>query len=237
MHVAGSMVSTGRSIEQVRLCEEGRTKRRTVADALEVVRQEGGGDQIVSACIRIFVMEFPSKELIALVDVVFPELGRRVSLPASSRFSARPDTRPERQEFPISCLGDAVVKADGSVVLSNGTCLRAVEVIPTNLFNQPSALDEKILCCVIALTKANCIRNLRDEVPEYYRDQIPDWWVLDHTLVRMIKAPQLKVIRGYIADNCSDLQVSLQKISDTLKKFEIRIPRRRPRAKPAAATI
>ena len=82
----------------------------------------------------------------------------------------------------------------------------------------------------------DCFRNLRDHLPERYREQIPDWWVLDYGRVCKIQAPPLKVIRGYIADKDPDLKVSLQKISDALKMFGIRIPRRR-RAKIAAAII
>lgn len=221
---------------QVRLREEERMSRRTVADALEVVREERRGKQVASGRFDIAMIELPSKERTALVDVVFPELGCRVSLPTSARFSARPETKPGRQEFDISRLQDAAVTSDGSVVLSDGTHMRAVEVIPTHLPYHPSELDERILGAVIVMTKADCFRNLRDDVPERYRDQIPDWWVLDHGRVPTIQAPPLKVIRGHIADKDPGLKVSFQKISDALKMFGIRIPRRR-RAKMTAATI
>ena len=221
---------------RVRLREEERMSRRTVADALEVVREERRGEQVASGRFDIAVIELPSKERTALVDVVFPELGCRVSLPTSARFSARPQTKPGRREFDISRLRDASVTSDGSVMLSDGTRLHAVEVIPTHLPYHPSELDERILGAVIVMTKADCFRNLRDDVPERYRDHIPDWWVLDHGRVAKIQAPPLKVIQGHIADNDPDLKVSLQKISDALKMFGIRIPRRR-RAKLAAAAI
>ena len=221
---------------QVRLREEVRMSRRTVADAFEIVREERRGEQVASGRFDIAMIELPSKERTALVDVVFPELGCRVSLPTSARFSARPQTKPGRREFDVSRLRDASVTSDGSVMLSDGTRLHAVEVIPTHLPYHPSELDERILGAVIVMTKADCFRNLRDDVPERYRDQIPDWWVLDYGRVPKIQAPPLKVIQGYIADKDPDLKVSLQKISDALKMFGIRIPRRR-RAKMAAAAI
>ena len=210
--------------------------RRTVADALEVVREERRGEQVASGRFDIAMIELPSKERTALVDVVFPELGCRVSLPTSARFSARPQTKPGRREFDISRLRDASVTSDGSVMLSDGTRLHAVEVIPTHLPYHPSELDERILGAVIGMTKADCFRNLRDDLPQRYRDQVPDWWVLDYGRLHTIKAPQLKSIQGYIADKYPDLKVSLQKISDALKMFGIRVPRRR-RTKMAAATI
>ena len=222
---------------QGRLREEERMSRRTVADALEVVRNERPGEQVVvSGRVDIAMIELPSKERTALIDVVFPELDCRVSLPTSAWFSARPETKRGRQEFDVSRLQDAVVTADGVVILSDGTPLRAVEVVPTHLPYHPSELDERILRAVIAMTKADCFRNLRDDLPQRYRDQVPDWWVLDYGRLHTIKAPQLKAIQGYIEDKYPDLKVSLQKISDALKMFGIRIPRRR-RIKMAAATI
>src|SRR4249920_92589 len=98
---------------QVRLREEERMSRRTVADALEVVREERRGEQVASGRFDIAMIELPSKERTALADVVFPELGCRVSLPTSARFSARPETKPGRQEFDIFRLRNAVVTSDG----------------------------------------------------------------------------------------------------------------------------
>ena len=86
------------------------------------------------------------------------------------------------------------------------------------------------------MTKADCFRNLRDDLPQSHRDQTPDLWVLDYDRLHTINAPPLKVIRGYIADSDPALKVSLQKISDALRTFGIRIPRRRC-AKMPAATI
>ena len=44
------------------------------------------------------------------------------------------------------------------VLLSDGTRMHAVEVIPTHLPYHPSELDERILGTVIAMTKADCFR-------------------------------------------------------------------------------
>ncbi len=81
-----------------------------VSDALEVVTEERRGEQVASGRFDIAMIELPSKERTALVDVVFPELGCRVSLPTSARFSARRQTKPGRQEFDISRLRDAACK-------------------------------------------------------------------------------------------------------------------------------
>ena len=218
----------------VRLQKERRTSRRTIADALEVVAQEFGLDDIGPARVRIGPLQLPSGQCTALIDVVFADLSCGVSLPTSSRFKAR-GTNARQQEFEISRLDRAEVCPDGSVLLADGTRWRAVEVVPTLLPYKLSKLDEKILGYVISLTKAYyCYRSLREDLPEHLREMVPDIRVLDFGRVRMIEAPQLKMIRGYISDKDPDLRVSNQKIADALAMFGIRVPRfRRPRT-PAA---
>jgi hypothetical protein len=121
-------------------------------------------------------------------------------------------------------------------LLSDGIRLHAVEVTPTLLPYEPSEREERILRQVISLTKsAYCYRNFREDLPEHLQDQVPDLWVLDYSRVRMIEAPLLKVIRGYIEDNDPELKVSNQKIADALAKFGVRVPRRRPRTASALA--
>ena len=216
----------------VRLQEQRRTSRRTIADALEVVRQEFGLDDIGPAHVRIGPLRLPSGQCTALVDVVFSDLGCGVSLPTSSRFKARGGTSSRQQEFEIFRLDGAEICPDGSVLLADRTGWCAVEVVPTLLPYKLSKLDRKILGYVISLTKADyCYRSLREGLPEHLQQMVPDIRVLDFSRVRMIKAPPLKVIRGYISDRDPDLRVSNQKIADALAMFGVRVPRlRRPRA-------
>jgi hypothetical protein len=133
----------------VRLQEERRTSRRTVADALDVVGQDLAPNEVLRAQIRIGPLRLPSGKCTALVDVVFPDLGYIVSLPTSARFRALSDTSSRHQLFEIFRLDGAEVCADGSVRLADGTQLRAVEVIPTHLPYKPSKLEERILQHVI----------------------------------------------------------------------------------------
>ena len=135
--------------QYVALDQDGRTKRRTVADALEVVRQRLGVVEITRAEIRLAPFALPWGGSTAAVVVLFPDLGCYVSLPASARFGARTDTSPQRQAFEIALLEGAEICSDGSVLLKDGSRLRAVEVEPTGL-HRPSALDERILGHVIA---------------------------------------------------------------------------------------
>ena len=221
--------TAGVSETSVRLREEHRTGRRTVADAIEVVGELLGPDDIGSPYIQVGEFELPSGQTLALVDVVFPEFDCRVSLPTSFRFKARSATNACQEEFEISRLDRAQVCPDGSVLLVDGTELRAVEVIPAALPLQPSKLDMIILGYLVSLTKSfNCCRSLREGVPEHLREMVPDICMPDFSRLREIKAPFLKQIRGHIVDKNPDLSVSNQKIADTLAVAGIRIPRRRP---------
>jgi hypothetical protein len=213
----------------VRLQEERRTRRRTVADALDVICQAFGIAEIPDAQIQLGPLRLPSGKLTALVDVVFPDLGCRVSLPTSARFKALTDASSQRQVFEIFLLDQAEVYSDGSLLL-DGTRLRAVEVIPTYLPYEPSELEERILRHVIVRTNSyHCYRSVREDVPEHLRDQIPDVRALDYARVRTIQTPPLKAIQSYIEVHDPKLKVSNQKIADALAAFGVRVPWRRPR--------
>jgi hypothetical protein len=213
------------------LSEDGRFKRRTIADAIEVVRQMLGVSENVRGQIRIAPFALPSGECTAAVAVLFPDFSCYVSLPAAARFMACAELHLQRQTFEITDLDNAEMCLDGSVKLADGSRLRAVEVIATHLPYHPSKLDERILRHVISLTKSDhCYRSIREGMPENQQQHVPDLRVLDYARVRSIQAPPLKVIQGYIAKNDPELKVSNQKIADALAMCGVRIPRRRPRA-------
>ena len=179
------------------LGEDGRTRRRTIGDALEVVRQQLGLDEIERAEIKIGqLFQLPYGECTAIVVVAFPDLACYVSLPSAGRFSALPETGSQRKMFEISRLDEARVCPDGSVVLGDGSRLRAVEVLPTHLKYHLSALEEHIFGHVIAITKASCFRSIRELLPEHLRDRVPDFLVPDYSNLRTIQVPPLKVISG-----------------------------------------
>jgi hypothetical protein len=219
--------------------EEGdRDKRRTIADTLEVVRQKLGVNDIAHGQIKTASFALPSGECTAAVVVLFPDLGCRVSLPTAARFKARTGTNSQRQDFDIALLDNAAVCPDGSVQLADGTRLCAVEVVPTHMPYKPSPLDERILHHVIVLTESyHCYRSMGEGLPEDLQHLLPDLRALDYGRVRTIKAPPLKVIQGYIADNDPELEVSNQKIADALAICGVRIPKRRRRRASPAITI
>jgi hypothetical protein len=210
------------------LQEDGRGRRRTVADAFEVVQQTLGIGEVARAQIMLGPFPLPWGGSTAAVAVLFPDLDCYVSLPASASFSARTDTGSQRREFDIALLGGAEACSDGSVLLIDGSRLRAVEVMPTHL-RTPSALDNRILRHVIALTKSYWYRNMREELPEHLRHGVPDFYMLDYGRVSAIDPPPLKVVRAYIEAHDPELQVSNQTIASALATWGVRVPRRRPR--------
>jgi hypothetical protein len=162
------------------LKEDSRDKRRTVADALEVLRQERGVDEISSAEIKVGPFELPSGEATAVVAVVCPDLDCFVSLPASGWFTAKFESSSQRQRCEISCLHGAKVGPDGSVVLTDRRRLRGVEVVPTPMPYELSQVEQRILSNVIRFTESyGCCRNLRDGLPQHLQIGVPDLLVLD----------------------------------------------------------
>jgi len=224
----------------VRLEEEGRADRRTVADALEVVLSTLGPDVILRGYIKLRGLKLPSGKATAVVAIVFYDFGCVVSLPTSDRFRARAESNSRYAEFDISNLDGAEVNPDGSVLLIDGTCLHAVEVLPTLLPHSPSELEWRIVRNAMPFINRHprCYRSMREGLPKDLQDQIPDVRVLDCSRIRNLRVfkgaargrrPLLKQIRAYIEDRDPQLAVSDQKIADALVKFGIRVPGRRPR--------
>jgi hypothetical protein len=84
----------------VALEEHHRAKRRTVADALEVVHEKLGVYEITRAEIKIHHLQLPSGE--CTVAVFFADLGCHVSLPTSARFRG---LRGTTSTSCLKCLG------------------------------------------------------------------------------------------------------------------------------------
>jgi hypothetical protein len=221
------------------LKEDSRDQRRTVADALEVIRQELGIDEISGAEIKVGPFELPSGEVTAVVVVVWPDFDCFVSLPASCRFTALLERSSQRHRFEISFLDGAKVCPDGSVVPTDGRWLRGVEMVPTHMPYALSPVEERILRHMIELTMSyDCYRNLRKDLPPHLQPGIPDQWVLDHGRLHTVPRRPLKAIKAYIETHDPELRASNQKIADALAKCGVRVPRRRPRTGHAArATI
>jgi hypothetical protein len=219
------------------LADEDRNTRRTVADALEILRSKVGFDEDNRAQARIGWLKLPSTEAIGLVQVVFDAPGDDtvwvVSLPSSREFHARRPNSSQHSRFDIAGLDGAVIDSAGTVQLTGGASLHAVEIIPAKLPYTPSELDNLIVHRTIAFipeARERCFRRLRDSVPARFRTMVPDLRFLDCSKLFGLEIPSLESIAAYmIESNPTGRHPSQQKIADALRKFGARVPKPRPR--------
>ena len=96
-----------------------------------------------------------------------------ISLPTAARFRAKLRSA-AWHDFDIFRLNGAAVDSGGTVRLADGTLLRAVEVIPANLPNEPSELAWRIVRYAVELAGAQvrCYRHLADGLPLLLREKI-----------------------------------------------------------------
>jgi len=222
------------------LGESEHNKRRTLADALEVLRT--CADFVVGDIAKIWLsgLELPSRQVVHLVDVRFESTRHRmtfrVSLPSANRVRARFD-QGQLVEFDISRLDGAIADGQGSVRLSDGAVIRSVEIIPALLPYNITALD----CAILRQTilelgiEEECrydpgdLDSERLEIALLYK-------AVDCSKLGGHIAPLLKTVQARMQDNEPEFgTVSQQKIADTLNKFGMRIPanRKPSRAKPS----
>jgi hypothetical protein len=111
------------------LADDDRSKRRTIADALEVLRTEANFEQDDVAEVRLGKLRLPSDKIVGLVLVSFDSTLHQktflVSLPTADRFLAKLENLPKPQEFEIARLGEATINSQGQVQLSDGAQIRA----------------------------------------------------------------------------------------------------------------
>jgi hypothetical protein len=223
----------------VLLREEQRNHRFTVSDAIDVLVTAGFGDDDFAE-IRVDGMRLPSGEVVGLTNVLFSShaLGTTlvVSLATSAQFKAKRQGEAEPRLFSIFELDGANADSNGSVRLSEGSVLRAVEIIPANLPLKPSELDWLIVHHVIWIIGAEtrCYRSLREhakprclDLPE---DIVPEIKFIDCSALKGLELPPLKYLAREIGKKHPALKkLSHQKIADALRTFGMRIPRSRPR--------
>jgi hypothetical protein len=224
-----------------RLSEEDRNSRRTMADAVEVLREKAGFGNNDRAEISIGRLKLPSAEVVGLVQIIFDP--RRsdeacvVSLPTSKQFKAYRANARERDCFDIAELHGAVLDGSGNVLLTNDTALRAVEVIPARLPLEPTEFDWRIIHCTLSIIGAeHCYRYLSYGLPPQLRERVPDLRILDCSTFESLTLPRLKVLISRIRETEPPLP-SAQQVADTLHKFGIRIPIARPRRRHGLTTM
>lgn len=119
----------------------------------------------------------------------------------------------------ISLLDRARVDKDGLVSLSDGTCLRAVNLIPAALPWELTELEKRIVYWTIKFigqeTEAEC----------YLSGQpTPTLEGLDYGNLPKLDVPKLEAIVQYIADNDPGLRVCRQTLANALGRSGMRAP-------------
>jgi hypothetical protein len=229
------------------LREAERNRRVTVSDAIEVLAQSGafGGGDVAE--IQVGGICLPSGKVVGLTNVSFNNdaLDKTlvVSLATSAQFNAKRQGESAARTFSIFELDGATVANDGSVRLSDGTILRAVEVIPANLPLKPSELDWRIVRHVIRIIGAEgrCYRSLREHAKprclDLPHDIIPDIRFIDCSALKGLELPSVKSLVAQIAKIDPALKnLSRQTTANALCKFGMRIPASRPQKQAVAVT-
>jgi hypothetical protein len=208
-------------------------KRRTVADAIEVLHREVGFEGDDRAQIRLGPMRLPSGGIVSLAGIFFESAVHQktfiVWLPTAVKFRAVSQGQSIIDD--IGRLEEATLDDAGNVDLCDGPRMRAVEIIPARLPYKLSDLDCIILSLTISKIRAQdqCSYSTEGLFSEHPDDD-PSIGFIDCSKLAGLGVPELKVIKGYIEDREPRLKsLSEQTISNALRKFGMRIPVARPR--------
>jgi hypothetical protein len=127
---------------------DGRSNMRSLADALEKLRELGNLHGNGTAECKTMPIRLPNGRVSGVVCVVGPQQdnGRRwiIRMPSAAKFSAISTTK-VRQTFPIEMLNGAISDSDGNVTLGNGQHVHGVKLIPTPVHYDFSATQDAIV--------------------------------------------------------------------------------------------
>ncbi|MGY4234726.1 hypothetical protein ACVIIW_003673 [Bradyrhizobium sp. USDA 4449] len=216
----------------MRLQQDRYNERRSLADAIDVLVQANVLLGARAGQIRVGGLKLHRERIVGLVTVWVerPDMTYLVSLPGSMQFLTKRQGDSAIETFDIFQLDGATFDSDGNVELTDGTRLRAVEVIP--VLRAYEATELSIVQHTVAYLEAEreCYRR-----PIWFQRPCLDCSALPR-LRRNITL--LKQIQDYIAKREPALEhLSEQKISDALCKFGMRIPTKRPRRLQTTSTM
>ena len=208
-------------------------KRRTIADAIDVLQRSAGFDRDDRGQIQLGRIRLTSREVVSLTRVSFESAAHQktfiVNLPTATKFKATSQGQMIIDD--IDRLEGATLDEKGNVELQDGALIRAVEIVPAPLPYNISDLDRVIVAATILKLDAleQCSYSSGAMLSEY-AEHDPYANLIDCSKLAGFAVPELKIIKGHIADLAPKFAaVSEQKISDTLRKFGMRIPSKRTR--------
>jgi hypothetical protein len=211
------MPTIGQSLHEY----DGRQTMRSLADALEKLRELGAFSDGEHAEIKTMVLELPDRRTMGLVAVLGPcqrdESRWVIRMPSSLRFTAR-TTRGERLTYEIAHLNGAISDSDGNVQLSEGQFLHQIDLIPSRLNYDFTATQDAIVRRALKFLQVEdqCYRPLDDEL-------LPGLRVLHYDTLRNVRIPSLKAVQNYVEDHLEG--VSRPDVVTALKRAGMQFPR------------
>jgi hypothetical protein len=171
---------------------DGRRSMRSIADAIEALRKAQRLPEDSFVEIRTCPLPLATAEPPFIVLVVSRASSLEhiwyVALPSSCAFKGRQLVGEATATFAISLLDRATVEKDGIVTLSDGTCLRAVNVIPATLPWELTKLEKRIVYWTIKFigqeAEATCF---------LYGRPTPTLEGLDYAQLPKLDVPKLEV--------------------------------------------
>lgn len=199
---------------------DGRRSMRSISDALEALRGDGRLEDCSFLEIRTNPLPSQTDQAPSLVLVVChlnpPEKPRGVALPTSWEFRGRPLGESTPETFEILRLDRAKVDEDGTVTLSDGTRLKAVEVIPAALPWELTELQKRIVFWTTMFIRFG------DKC--YYGPPTPDLAGLDFAKLRALEVPKLEAVVQFVADAEPTLKINRQTVANALGVCGMRVP-------------
>jgi hypothetical protein len=209
--------------------EEDISNRRSIADALEVLRETAALRDDDVATIEVIGVRLPSGERVGSVQVMFKsdaaDQTDMVGLPAAEYVRARTHESSSAEPLSIFLLQNARVNGAGAVTLADGRSLRAAEILPAPMPYRPSELDWQIIRYVVDIQNAPATfcRDLAYGLPPELEYAIPRSEAIDCSGLRQLAVPRLKEIAQCFADHGLK-SPSLQKIAGALRQFGLSDP-------------
>jgi hypothetical protein len=198
---------------------DGRKSLRSLADALEKLRELDGLSDQETVQIKTRPLELFDGRRTGCVSIVRPPRGDNstfiVLMPSSGAFTAL--TPLGRLTYTIDLLNGAISDADGNVELANGQFGHGVILKPVP-FYEFSETDAKIVRGALRFLQAEnqCYRPVEP-------DLLPGIERLDYGLVERIRIEHLKRVQHYVLKSMP--QLSPAAVSGALKRAGMVMPR------------
>jgi hypothetical protein len=203
---------------------DGRKSLRSIADALEKLRELDGLSDQETVEIQVGPFQLRDGRRTATVAVVRPRRADGsifvVLMPSSQGFSALA-TQVGRMSYTIDVLDEAKCDAVGNVELSNGGFVHGVVLKPAP-FPKFNKTEERIVRLALQFLNVEdrCYSKIAPDV-------LPDVEVLDYRFVADVRIERLKPVQAYVLSRLTGLSTALSPsvVSSALRRAGMRLPR------------